>query len=81
MGAGGLAAAEAEAGSEGIRNLDATMRIQPGKVVTMDYTLRLENGEEIESAIGKSPFAFSYGEGTIIPGLEKGSRIRGVKYR
>jgi FKBP-type peptidyl-prolyl cis-trans isomerase 2 len=57
------------------------MRIQPGKVVTMDYTLRLENGEEIESAIGKSPFAFSYGEGTIIPGLEKGSRIRGVKYR
>jgi len=47
------------------------MRIQPGKVVTMDYTLRLENGEEIKSTIGKSPFAFSYGEGTIIPGLEK----------
>jgi len=45
--------------------------MQPGKVVTMDYTLWLENGEEIESTIGKSPFAFSYGEGTIIPGLEK----------
>ena len=58
-----------------VRNLDATMRIQSGKVVTMDYTLRLEKGEEIESTIGKSPFAFSYGEDTIITGLEKGSRV------
>ena len=40
MGAGGLVEAEAE--REGIRNLDATMRIQPGKVVTMDYTLDQE---------------------------------------
>jgi FKBP-type peptidyl-prolyl cis-trans isomerase SlyD len=57
VGAGGLAEAEAEAGSEGIRNLDATMRIQPGKVVAMDYTLRLENGEETVTIDFNHPLA------------------------
>jgi FKBP-type peptidyl-prolyl cis-trans isomerase SlyD len=53
------------------------MKVQPGKIVTLDYTLRLENGEEVESTVGRSPFEFIYGEGRIISGLEK--EISGLK--
>jgi FKBP-type peptidyl-prolyl cis-trans isomerase 2 len=48
------------------------MRIQPGKIVTFDYSLRLENGDDVESTAGRSPFEFTCGKGNIIPGLEKG---------
>lgn len=53
------------------------MKIQPGKIVSLDYTLRLENGDEVESTAGRPPFEFTFGEGSIIPGLEKG--ISGLK--
>jgi FKBP-type peptidyl-prolyl cis-trans isomerase 2 len=48
------------------------MRIKAGKIVTLDYTLCLENGDEVESTSGRSPFEFTCGEGNIIHGLEKG---------
>jgi FKBP-type peptidyl-prolyl cis-trans isomerase 2 len=42
------------------------MRIKAGKIVTLDYTLCLENGDEVESTSGRSPLEFTYGEGNII---------------
>jgi len=40
-------------------------------VVSLDYTLRLENGETVDSSEGQEPLEFIQGQGAIIPGLEK----------
>ena len=41
------------------------------KVVSLDYTLRLEDGEVVDSSSGRDPLEFIQGQGQIIPGLEK----------
>lgn len=46
--------------------------ISDGVVVTMDYTLRLEDGTVIESSQGQEPLEYLHGQGQIIPGLESG---------
>ena len=43
--------------------------IGPGKKVTLDYTLSVNN-EQIETSKGKTPLVFVYGSNSIIPGLE-----------
>ena len=48
------------------------MKVDTNKVVTIDYTLRLNNGEVIDSTGDGNPLAFIYGVGGIIPGLEEG---------
>jgi peptidylprolyl isomerase len=48
------------------------MRVGPNTVVTMEYTLRLESGEVVDSSEGKEPLSFAYGQEQIIPGLERG---------
>jgi FKBP-type peptidyl-prolyl cis-trans isomerase 2 len=68
--AGDLAAA-VEAGEKGFKQPGGFMKIQSGKIVALDYTLRAENGDQIESTVGKSPLEFTYGGGTIITGLER----------
>ena len=40
-------------------------------VILMDYTLRDDNGEVLDSSAGQEPLAFILGMGNIIPGLEK----------
>lgn len=41
------------------------------KVVSLDYTLRLDDGEVIDSSSGREPLEFIQGQGQIIPGLEQ----------
>jgi len=41
------------------------------KVVSIDYTLRLDDGEVVDSSTGRDPLSFICGSGQIIAGLEK----------
>jgi FKBP-type peptidyl-prolyl cis-trans isomerase SlyD len=47
------------------------MQIEPQKVVSIDYTLKDDDGNVIDSSEGAQPLSFIFGIGTIIPGLEK----------
>lgn len=40
-------------------------------VVTLDYLLQLDDGQEIDRSDSSEPFEFIQGHGQIIPGLEK----------
>lgn len=46
------------------------MIIDIGKVVTMEYSLCLEDGTRIDSCDGKPPHMYLHGAGNIVPGLE-----------
>lgn len=47
------------------------MQVGPGTIVTVDYTLRLDSGEVVDSSEGQEPMVFQFGQGQIIPGLER----------
>lgn len=47
------------------------MQVGPDTIVTMDYTLRLDTGEVVDSSEGGQPLVFQFGQGHIIPGLER----------
>jgi len=47
------------------------MKVGPNKTVAFDYRLYDEDGELIESSPDDEPLNFVYGEGSIIPGLER----------
>lgn len=47
------------------------MQIEKNRVVTLDYTLRDEQGTVIDSSSGREPLAYLHGKGNIIPGLEE----------
>ena len=40
-------------------------------VVSLEYTLRLDDGEVIDSSVGQAPLEFLQGRSQIIPGLEQ----------
>ncbi|MDD1794256.1 peptidylprolyl isomerase [Enterovibrio sp. ZSDZ42] len=44
--------------------------IEDNKVVKIDYTVKDESGQVIDSSEGKDPLAYLHGTGNIIPGLE-----------
>ncbi|MEZ8141783.1 peptidylprolyl isomerase [Enterovibrio norvegicus FF-33] len=44
--------------------------IEDNKVVKIDYTVKDESGQVIDSSEGKEPLAYLHGTGNIIPGLE-----------
>jgi len=48
------------------------MQIKSGDTVKVHYTLKVENGEVIETSAGSAPLEFTLGEGKMIPGFEKG---------
>ena len=48
----------------------STDSVQKDKVVSMEYTLHVEN-EEIDSSKGQDPLQFLVGHGNIISGLER----------
>ena len=48
------------------------MQVGPGMIVTMDYTLRLDSGEVVDSSEGAEPLVFHFGQGQLVPGLENG---------
>ncbi|MCF7928683.1 MAG: peptidylprolyl isomerase [Spirochaetales bacterium] len=47
------------------------MVIEKNKVVSIDYTVKDDNGEVIDTSEGREPLSFLFGTGSIIPGLEK----------
>lgn len=47
-----------------------TMTVTDDIVVTLDYLLKLDNGEEIDRSDSQDPLQFLQGRGQIIPGLE-----------
>lgn len=49
--------------------------IGPGKKVTLDYTLTVDN-KEVETSVGKTPLNYEVGAHRIIPGLE--SQLNGM---
>lgn len=46
------------------------MQIADKKVASIEYTLRSDEGEVIDSSEGGAPLAYLHGVGNIIPGLE-----------
>ncbi len=49
--------------------------VGPGKKVTLDYTLTVDN-KQVETSVGKTPLTYVVGNRNIIPGLE--SQINGM---
>jgi len=52
------------------------MVIGPGKKVTLDYTLTVDN-KQVETSVGKAPLSYVVGSRNIIPGLE--SQLNGMR--
>lgn len=48
-----------------------TMKVADDLVVSMHYTLKLDDGQIVDSSDGGDPLEFLQGFGQIIPGLEK----------
>ncbi len=48
------------------------MKVEPKKVVTLEYKITLATGELVDSSENSGPFTYIHGIGAIIPGLEKG---------
>ncbi len=47
------------------------MLIEKNRVVTLNYTLRDEQGAVLDSSGGRGPLSYLHGKGNIIPGLEQ----------
>lgn len=58
--------------------MSETLKVKDGVVVTLDYTLRLDDGEVIDSSVDEGPLEYLHGYGQIIPGLEKAMAGLGV---
>lgn len=50
---------------------DEKQKVSEDMVVGLEYTLRLDDGEVIDTSTGRGPLQFLQGRGQIIPGLEK----------
>jgi FKBP-type peptidyl-prolyl cis-trans isomerase SlyD len=50
---------------------DTNLKVADGLVVGLDYTLRLDDGEVIDSSTDGEPLEFLQGQRQIIPGLEQ----------
>ncbi|MFA6455602.1 MAG: peptidylprolyl isomerase [Bacteroidota bacterium] len=46
------------------------MKIAKDKVVSIEYTLRDDGGNILDSSDGREPLAYLHGNGNLIPGLE-----------
>lgn len=55
-----------------------TLTVNDDVVVSLDYTLRLDDGEVIDSSTGAEPLQFLQGRGQVIPGLERALYGMGV---
>ena len=50
---------------------DANATVLAGTVVTLEYTLTLDDQSVLESNVGKEPMTYTQGAHEIVPGLEK----------
>ena len=46
------------------------MQITRHTVASIEYTLKADSGEEIDSSTGRGPLAYVHGTESIVPGLE-----------
>ncbi len=54
------------------------MKVEEGKMVTLDYTITTEKGEMIESSAGRGgPLVFLFGKSGMLPGLDEA--VRGME--
>jgi len=47
------------------------MQIEKNKVVSIDYTLKNDDGQVLDTSEGREPLNFIHGNGQLIPGLEE----------
>ena len=47
------------------------MRVKWGRVVLLDYMVRVGSGQVVETSAGKSPIEYLHGAGQILPALER----------
>jgi FKBP-type peptidyl-prolyl cis-trans isomerase SlyD len=47
------------------------MRVKPGRVVLLDYLVRVGTGEVVESSSAKGSIEYLHGAGQILPALER----------
>jgi FKBP-type peptidyl-prolyl cis-trans isomerase 2 len=59
------------------RSEEGSVVVEKGKKVSIEYTLTLDDGTQVETNVGGEPLEFEQGAGQIIPGLEEG--IAGMK--
>jgi len=50
---------------------DTKQTVAEGKLVSLEYTLKLDDKSVVESNVGKQPLTYTHGTQQIIPGLEK----------
>jgi FKBP-type peptidyl-prolyl cis-trans isomerase SlyD len=47
------------------------MRVKFGRVISMDYVVRVDTGKVVETSSGRSPIEYLHGSGQILPALER----------
>src|SRR3989440_2763824 len=47
------------------------MRVKQGRVVLLDYMVRVGTGRVVETSAGKAPIEYLHGAGQILPALER----------
>ena len=67
-----------EATSEETEKEDRPMVVQDGRTVSIEYTLKLDDGSTADSNVGKQPLSYVQGEGQILPSLEDALEGMGV---
>jgi FKBP-type peptidyl-prolyl cis-trans isomerase SlpA len=51
--------------------------IEPNTRITLNFSLALETGEEVDSNFGQDPVSFVMGDGSLLPGFER--RLLGMR--
>lgn len=46
------------------------MTVSKGKVISLEYTLKLEDNQVLDTNVGKDPLTYTQGANQIIPGVE-----------
>ena len=47
------------------------MRVKHGRVILLDYSVKVNTGQVVEASTGKSPIEYLHGSGQILPALER----------
>lgn len=48
-----------------------TETVSKGKVISLEYTLKLEDNHVVDTNVGKDPITYTQGANQIIPGVER----------
>ncbi|MCP1618397.1 FKBP-type peptidyl-prolyl cis-trans isomerase SlpA [Pseudomonas sp. SLBN-26] len=51
-------------------SLATELHIGPDREVTLNFAIKLENGDVVDSTFGKQPATFKVGDGNLLPGFE-----------